>query len=291
MVAFFDEIISSKQNKRVKDAVSLLAPKGRKESKMTRFDGLKLFLESVACGVRIDHVMISSSRRDEVLHRIGEHFPDWMERNDFTVFELSDGVFSTLTEEKSPEGIISFAKYLDKFEKCDIILRKEFEKRADFAPNSSTLSRTMALESVRDPGNLGTIIRTCLAFGIDDILLSSDCADPFSPKVIRSSMGAVFMSSIRMTGDMPSALSEEKKKGKRINAAALYGSPVLLSEADISAHDVFVIGNEGHGLSDETLSCCDRAVIIDMQRGPGCESLNASVAASVIAWEMSKCKK
>lgn len=288
MVTFFDEEITSKQNKHVKEAASLLSVKGRKEACMTRFDGIKLFLESVACGVRIDTVFLSSSKKEELLRRIDESFPDWRESLSANVITLSDAAFSAITEEKSPEGIICLVKYLDKSEKSGTIIRKEFENVLSGQENMPVCERTMALEAIRDPGNLGTIIRTCLAFGIERILLSCDCADVLSPKVIRSSMGAVFRAKLLVCENLCASLESLKKDGFRINAAALYGNPSLLSDTELSEKDIFVIGNEGHGLSDGVLSVAERCVIIDMEPGPGCESLNASAAAAICAWEQKR---
>ncbi len=288
MAIFFDELITSKQNKRVKEAQNLLSVKGRRETSTTRFDGVKLFIESLACGVRVDSVFVASSKKEVIVGRLNEEFPDWKCLFEGTVYTVSDSVFSSLTEEKSPEGIISFAKYLDKSEKSGTIIRKEFEKSAVIGEKFGENPPAVALEAIRDPGNLGTVIRTALSFGIRRIYMSADCADVFSPKVIRSSMGAVFGAELTVSENLPETLCELKKKGYRINAAALYGDPVLLSETDLTDKDIFVIGNEGHGLSEKMLSASDRCVIIDMQAGPGCESLNASVAAAVCLWEVSK---
>ena len=288
MVTFFDDIITSKQNKCVKETALLLRTKGRKEAKMTRIDGVKLFCEAVSCGLDIQKIFILDSRSEEILCAMDAASPDWRERLSSVVYLLSESAFSQITEEKSPEGVICLLKYLDKSEKSGTIIKKEFLKGGIIRRENPTAGRAIALEAIRDPGNLGTIIRTCLAFGITDIYLSSDCAEVTSPKVIRSSMGAVFAASIFVCESLPSALVEMKKDGYRINAAALYGSPVLISETPLCERDVFVIGNEGHGLSDELLSVADRCVIIDMKTGPGCESLNAAVAACVCAWELKR---
>ena len=291
MVTFFDDVITSKQNKCVKEAALLLRSKGRREAKMTRIDGVKLFSEAVSCGASVPRIFINADRSDEVLSSMDAYSPDWRTRLDSVVYMLSESAFSQITEEKSPEGVICLLKYLDKSEKSGTIIKKEFSQSDIIRREKPSGGCAIALEAIRDPGNLGTIIRTCLAFGITDIYLSSDCAEVTSPKVIRSSMGAVFAAGIHVCESLPDALAEMKKEGYRINAAALYGSPVLISDTPLTRRDVFVIGNEGHGLSDEVLSIADRCVIIDMRTGPGCESLNAATAASICAWEIwRRCK-
>lgn len=288
MVTFFDDVITSKQNKCVKEASLLLRSKGRKEAHMTRIDGVKLFAEAVACGLDIEKIYVLESRSKEVLSSMDAYAPDWRDRLDATVFLLSEPAFAQITEEKSPEGVICLLKYLDKSEKSGTIIKKEFSRAHIIRREKRSAGRSIALEAIRDPGNLGTIIRSCLAFGITDIYLSGDCAEVTSPKVIRSSMGAVFAASIYVCEALPKTLADLKSDGFRINAAALYGSPVLISETPLCESDIFVIGNEGHGLSDEVLSIADRCVIIDMHTGPGCESLNAAVAACVCAWEQKR---
>jgi TrmH family RNA methyltransferase len=288
MITFFDDIITSKQNKCVKEAALLLRTKGRKEAGMTRIDGIKLFCEAVACGVEIPRIYLLESRSKELLNAMDAASPDWRERLSSAVYMLSESAFSQITEEKSPEGVICLLKYLDKSEKSGTIIKKEFSQRADKSVPYRKKGRSIALESVRDPGNLGTIIRTCLAFGITDFYLSGDCAEITSPKVIRSSMGAVFAASIYSCEDFSAVMRQLKSEGFRINAAALYGSPVLISKTPIDERDIFVIGNEGHGLSEGALAVADRCVIIDMQSGPGCESLNAAIAACICAWEQKR---
>ena len=288
MITIFDSVITSKQNRFVKEAVLLQKGKGRKEQMTTRTDGIKLFAEAFFCGLEIERIFVLASRSEEIFSEMDAVAPGWREALSAQVILLADAVFSLITEEKSPEGIICLLKYLDKSEKSGTIIKKEFSQRADKSVPYRKKGRSIALESVRDPGNLGTIIRTCLAFGITDFYLSGDCAEITSPKVIRSSMGAVFAASIYSCEDFSAVMRQLKSEGFRINAAALYGSPVLISKTPIDERDIFVIGNEGHGLSEEALAVADRCVIIDMQSGPGCESLNAAIAACICAWEQKR---
>lgn len=288
MVTFFDDVITSKQNKCVKEASGLLRTKGRKEAKMTRIDGVKLFSEAVACGASVPKIYLLESRAEELLHAMDAASPEWRDVLDSVVYLLSESAFSQITEEKSPEGVICLLKYLDKSEKSGTIIKKEFSQGRIIRREKPTKGRAIALEAIRDPGNLGTIIRTCLAFGTTEIYLSGDCAEVTSPKVIRSSMGAVFAANIYVCDELSKTLTDLKSDGFRINAAALYGSPELISETPLCERDVFVIGNEGHGLSEDVLSIADRCVIIDMQTGPGCESLNAAIAACICTWEQKR---
>ena len=275
-----NDIVTSRQNRDVVEAVKLLDRKGRERSRLFRIDGIKLAAEAAEKGVELQRVFLSRSFRERAETELGELLGDVR----CTVVE--DGVFEKMSDEKSPEGIICIAKYLDKSEKSGKIIRREFFSE-NFSFNNAR-KRIMAAESVRDPGNLGTLIRTCKALGVDELWVSSDCADILSPKVIRSSMGAVFALDVRVCDDLTSSLASLKADGYRILATALYGESVPLSSAVLERTDVFVIGNEGHGLSREMLDTADVCVYIDMYSGPGCESLNASVAAAICAWEQKR---
>ena len=148
----------------------------------------------------------------------------------------------------------------------------------------SPMGRAIILEGVQDPGNVGTVIRTANAFGIDAVILTGDCADLYNPKTVRSTMGAIFRQ--RVISCTLDELAELLDK----NALPLYGA--ALSDKALSILDVGVknaavaVGSEGRGLSRELLEICNNALIIPMQ--PDSESLNAAVAASVIMWEMAR---
>jgi TrmH family RNA methyltransferase len=133
-------------------------------------------------------------------------------------------------------------------------------------------------------GNVGTIIRSCDAFKIDGIIMSPDCADPFSPKTIRSTMGSLFRVPVYFS-DMENAIKLLKENNFTVYAALLDKNAKKLGEEALTAKTAIVIGNEGNGVTEKTAALCDKALYIPMDNA---ESLNASVAASIIAWEISK---
>ncbi len=144
--------------------------------------------------------------------------------------------------------------------------------------------RTLVLETIQDPGNLGTILRTANALGIGTVILTGDCADVYNPKTIRAGMGAVFRQR---------CLSMERKEMKAYlsdNGLRLCGAALSERSSDIRRTDLtraaIAVGSEGQGLSDELLAMCDEELIIPMS--PQCESLNAAVAAAIIMWELMK---
>ena len=139
------------------------------------------------------------------------------------------------------------------------------------------------LDSVADPGNVGAIIRTANAFTISSVILTGVCADPYNPKSIRASMGAIFKQNICNMNI--NELSVMFNDGQKFIGAAIGTECKSILEIDIS-DAITVIGNEGHGISAEVLSLCSDKLRIPIS--PECESLNAAVAAAIIMWEASR---
>ena len=144
-----------------------------------------------------------------------------------------------------------------------------------------TGSRFLALDSLRDPGNMGTILRTADAFGLDGVILLGDCVDVYSPKVVRSAMGSLF--STKLYAMTAQELRQQLDGlGVPMYAATLAADSRPVTELDLKSSCV-IIGNEAHGVSAETIACCTGSVIVPIQSA---ESLNAGVAAGILMWEM-----
>ena len=141
-----------------------------------------------------------------------------------------------------------------------------------------------ALENIQDPGNLGTMIRTAEAFGFRGIFLSDGCCDPYSPKVLRSSMGGVFRMPVYAGGSFAEQLPALKKQGFRSFACVVDATATPVQKTIFPEGSVCVIGNEGNGLTTATIAACSDRITIPM--AGRAESLNASMAAGIIFWEM-----
>ena len=148
----------------------------------------------------------------------------------------------------------------------------------------SAPGRCLVLETVQDPGNLGTVLRTANALSMDCVILCGDCADVYNPKTVRAAMGAVFRQRVfRM---------ERRQLREYLNAHGmkLYGAALSDKSRDIRRlsleNAAVAIGSEGKGLSAEMLSLCDGELIIPMNAA--CESLNAGVAAAIVMWELTR---
>lgn len=147
-----------------------------------------------------------------------------------------------------------------------------------------SIRNAIVLETVQDPGNVGTVIRTANAFGIDAVILTGACADLYHAKTVRATMGAIFRQRVieLSLSELPALLREN---GLKLYGAALSDRAADLRERELCGAAV-AVGSEGQGLSRELLALCDEEVIIPMQ--PESESLNAGVAASVLMWEMAR---
>ena len=152
----------------------------------------------------------------------------------------------------------------------------------DLNPEVIKSSLCLALDDVQDPGNLGTIIRAGEGAGITGVVMSSDTADIYNPKVIRSTMGAVFRMPFLYVEDLPEKIKELQKEGIKTYAAHLRGENAY-DEEDYTTGCAFLIGNEGNGLRDEVADCADCLIRIPMEGEA--ESLNASVAAALLMFE------
>lgn len=144
--------------------------------------------------------------------------------------------------------------------------------------------RYLALENLRDPSNLGTVIRTAEAFGLDALLLSDGCCDVYNPKVLRGSMGGSLRLPMVTVGSLPEAMRGWQEAGLRILGCVADAAATPLPAATVGAGCVCLIGNEANGLTAETQAGCTDRITIPM-RGRA-ESLNAAVAACIVLWEL-----
>ena len=151
-------------------------------------------------------------------------------------------------------------------------------------PETLAGDRYLVLDGVQDPGNVGTIWRTADALGADGLILVGNCADPYSPKVVRSSMGACFRLPVYET-DAGGLYALLERSGIPLSATALREDTVSLEQARLDRAAV-VIGSEGSGVSPELLARSGQTIKIPMRER--CESLNAAAAAAIVLWEMAR---
>ncbi len=257
------EFITSRSNRLIVEAVKLKNRKYREEHRLFYFEGIKLYREAIEKKVALSAIFATETQLPLTNIPAG-----------CRVYPVSGSVYEKLTDENAPEGLFCVAPYLDRLHKSATIYSQE-----------QLGSRFMAV-SVRDPGNLGTIIRSARAMGIDLLLLSQDCADIYNPRTIRGAMGALFSLPILTLSDIPRSLKAMKEAGYTVCAAALCSNAVDLRQLQIDQMTCFVVGNEGHGLPDDVIAHCNSAVMIPMKQGS--ESLNVASASSLLLWEMGR---
>ena len=144
--------------------------------------------------------------------------------------------------------------------------------------------KVLMLDDVQDPGNLGTIIRSCVAFNIDTIILSECSVDIYNSKVLRATQGMIFNINI-IEENLLKVIEDLKEKDYKIYATKVNGGKSL-KNVEKSEKFAIIMGNEGNGVSKEILDVCDEYIYIDMNTS--CESLNVGVATSIILYELDK---
>lgn len=271
------DLVSSRQNEAVKRLLSLNDKKGRDTESVFVLDGIKLFEEAVKSGAEIDTVYISSEKEEQYLPFItlalqGELYAATR------VIRLETSLFERISREKSPQGVITLVKYLDKIQ--NII---KINKATTFLNDGVSAQGILLLNGIQDPGNLGAVIRSAVAFGKNKIILDTDCVDIYHPRVLRATMGGIFRLRVMYTEHLAACVEDLRTAGRRVFAAELRDGSVSLQEAGVQPTDCIVIGNEGHGISPAVSRACNGSVYLPI--APGTESLNAAVAASIFLWE------
>ena len=184
---------------------------------------------------------------------------------------VSPEVFAKMTDVVTPQGVLAVVKRF----------RYEWD---DLFPAGREALIVMP-EDIQDPGNLGTILRTAEAAGASGVVLGGETADIYNPKVVRSTMGAIFRMPFMKLHELSFCFDVLRQRGVRIHAAALEGATVF-TDTDLTGPAAFIIGNEGRGIKKETVAAADDSVYIPMAGKT--ESLNASISAALLLYEAAR---
>lgn len=253
-------MITSISNEQVKFLTKLMKkPKIRWEQGLFVAEGIKLSAEAEALG-RAKKIYATGQGMAAFKEKLGESPLCPVEF-------LTEQVLSGIADTVSPQGMLALVE-MPSYLLDTILLRED--------------ANLLFLEEIRDPGNLGTIFRTAECAGVNGIILSSGCVDVYNPKVVRSTMGAVFRMPFVYAEDFFAAMEQAKKQGIRIFGAHLRGRQSFFA-GDYRGKTAFLIGNEANGMTEEAAQAADVLVKIPMEGGS--ESLNASVAAAVMMYE------
>lgn len=254
-------MITSTANQQMKNLTALMKKaKERKKQKAFVVEGPRMFAEAPkewVVSVYVAESFLASASHQMIL-----------DGYDYEV--VSDSVFRSVSDTQTPQGILAVVR-IPEYSLSQLIKAEH--------------THLLILESVQDPGNLGTMVRTGEGAGISGIIMNRTTVDLFNPKTIRSTMGSIYRVPYLVTDNLEDALLQLKQEGVHLYAAHLQG------KADYDAFDYtkscgFLIGNEGNGLSDAIASQADSYIRIPMEGQV--ESLNAAISATLLMYECNR---
>lgn len=247
------EIITSRKNKTIAHFKKLGSSRSyRRDCREYVCDGEKLFVEAINAGANIKTVLFSGGVPGDI--------PDTVQCN------------------QAPAQLLQYASPLENTR--GPIFSVEIPEQESI----KGVKNAIVLETIQDPGNVGTILRTANALGIELVILCGDCADPYNAKSVRAAMGALFRQKT-LELELPQLMQLLRSSDLKLYGTALSDESVDIRSENIKNAAV-AIGSEGRGLSPELLGICDKTLVIPMQ--PNSESLNAAVAAAIVMWQMQK---
>lgn len=253
------EYISSAANPKVKFVKSLLQKKNRIKNKLYTVEGIKSVKDACMAKADIQMIFISDD--------FSEFCSDF---DEYSCYIVTRTIFDSLCDTQTPQGVLAV---------ISMHYRKlEYQKEKMY----------ICCDEVKDPGNLGTIIRTADAAGFGGVLLSCGCADLYSPKTVRSSMGSFFHIPV-YENITPEDIKKMKSDGFQLYCGALSEDTVDYTEADYLSPFVICVGNEANGISSEMLELADKTVKIPISGGA--ESLNVGIASAILMYEAVRSRK
>lgn len=254
------QIITSKDNEIIKNIRKLKEKKYRDLNNEYIVEGIKMIREAINEKAIIKLIVVCEENANngaidkKLLYEIAK----------YECIYVNKKIFSLISDVQNPQGILA------------VIEKNNSEENIDYKQDV-----IVVLDGIQDPGNLGTILRTIDSVGLDQVIVSKETADSYNPKVVRSTMGAIFRVNVIESDNLLDTLKNMKKHKYKIMATSL--------ETENSIYDVdynkkvIVIGNEANGVSQDILEYADEKIKIPMLGKT--ESLNASVATAVILYE------
>ena len=254
------QVITSKDNEMIKNIKKLKEKKYRDEENKFLVEGIKMVQEAITEDAKISKIVVcedcinDGSIKQELLYEIAKH----------DCIYVSEKVFQTITEVTNPQGILA------------VVEKENGEEQISFDEDV-----IVVLDGIQDPGNLGTILRTIDSVNLKQVILSEQTADPYNPKVVRSTMGAIYRINMIRSKNIIESLKNMRKHKYDIVATSL--------QTDKNIYDidykkkVIIIGNEANGVSREVFDLANEKVKIPMLGKT--ESLNAAVATGIILYE------
>lgn len=264
MINILDNIITSKDNPVIKLYQKLSSSKKERfEYGLFVLEGLRIVEDALREDSGLEHIIITK----QAYEKFGDTLFQADLRNTRTTV-ISNELGNKIASTEKTQGVFA-------------ICRIPVERRMTFKENG----RYVVLFGLQDPGNVGMVIRTADALGMDGIILSGSC-DLYSPKVIRSTMGSVFRTDIMIENDSEKLFALLEQNSVQTSAAVIDSDAVPVTECVFTGKQAVFIGNEGNGLPREIAEKCSRRIIIPMNGS--INSLNAAMAAGILMWELRK---
>ncbi len=258
------ENITSKNNDKIKFVVSIRdSASQRKKHSMFFVEGARLCGDAAVSGADILQFLFTQKAKTK--------FPEFYEsivKNAKEVYCISEEVSRKLSDTQSPQGMFCVCRAVDKSFKADKIDRN---------------GKYILLENVQDPSNLGAVARTAEAMGIDGLIVNGGC-DIYNPKALRACMGAFFRLNVIACDEILPLIDDAKSMGMKVLASTPDADAKKVNDIDFSGGVICIVGNEGNGVTQETMNASSLKVTIPMLGRA--ESLNASTAAAILIWEM-----
>ena len=256
--------ISSRKNKLIKQVKSLHRKKNRNEEGLFLIEGLRIINEAQTEDVQIKYVFVSDSfvnknKSDKIKFDI--------EKRAKEIVQIPDDIFKYISETENPQGILAVLKQMN-YNEDEIINKGDF---------------FLIIEEISDPGNLGTIIRTSDAGNVSGVFLTEGCVDIYNSKVIRSTMGSIFRVPTVYTSDVKDLIEKLNNHNVNVFASCVKGGSPY-TKCDFTDKCAIIIGSESLGAEEKTIRSSDQIVSIPMPGGA--ESINASVAAGILIYEV-----
>lgn len=251
------QLITSVKNPIIREMKALNQKNKRRQAGYFLIEGEKMLGEALSSDCTIETVLISEKKT------LSPVLAQQLEQQGAHLFVVSDHVLQTVCDTETPQGSVASCSFRP-------------------APTQWG-SRCIYLDGLQDPGNMGTILRTADAMGID-LVIAADCVDLYNPKVVRSTMGSLFRQQVLVTDQGMEILQQMRADGWRVLSSVLDEAAQPLPQANLTGKVCIVVGNEGRGVSQQVLACSDGTVYIPMSGGA--ESLNAGIAAGIFMWEL-----
>ena len=264
------KMITSTSNQQMKNVSALLKKaKERKNTKTFVVEGPRMVVEAPVEQLKAVYVAEAYANNNENKTTLSELKDKCNKAN--AIYEVvADNVFKSVSDTQTPQGIMA------------VVAMPEYSLSELLSGNNTHL---LILESIQDPGNLGTMVRTGEGAGVTGVIMNKITVDLFNPKTIRSTMGSIYRVPFYVTEDLAVTMKELQAKGIALYAAHLKGEHAY-DEEDYTKACGFLIGNEGNGLSDEIANLADTYIKIPMEGQV--ESLNAAISATLLMYETNR---